>query len=151
MSVKDKIFYALLAMVIVAVCYYPAHANVPNADNNMLKSTYVGPNITIASNEEDGLEACKKAHVLGAYAMYDKMMPPEVLAIALREAKDEQHCFGHAAKGDDNGNHEFSCWGITWPGGSNENLAQLCDETYQESKQKYLEWLKSGNYQPDAI
>ena len=115
-----------------------------------INSTYSGANIAKAQNKEEGLQACREAHVLGAYAMYNKMMPVDVLTVALQEAEEENHCLGYAAKGDNKGTHKFSCWGITWPEGSNENLVELCSAAYEESKQSYRKWLEDGNYKFDT-
>jgi hypothetical protein len=105
-------------------------------------SDYTGPILKHSADRDEGLEMCKKAHVVGFYTNFNRLPPLEQLESMMQDAESEGYCYGYFAKGDDNGNHSFSCYGITWTGGTEIDLHEKCEEEWERSKKNYGEWLE---------
>lgn len=108
-----------------------------------INSTYSGANVAQASTTEEGIELCKKAHVLGFLtSTKGRMMPPELMHVMVKNAIDSGYCIGHWAQGDREGNHQFSCYGVAWPEGTkqSEDITKECTDLWEESKKNYGDW-----------
>jgi|TARA_R110000824_G_C15053518_1_gene661725 hypothetical protein len=105
-------------------------------------SDYTDPILEHSDSRDEGLDRCKKAHVLGFYANFNRLPPVSQLKVMMQEAESEGYCYGYFAKGDDMGNHNFSCYGVTWTGGTEIDLYKKCDEEWKRSKKSYGEWLE---------
>ena len=106
-----------------------------------VKSDYKGPNVAHADSFEEGTDMCKKAHVLNFYQNVRQMPPPGMLAIMIKESIDNGYCYGFFGSGDIEGNHFFSCYGITWRGGTKINLYEESKEEWERSKKEYGAWV----------
>ena len=108
-------------------------------------SNYTGPILEHAANRAEGMEMCRKAHVLGFYKNFNRTPPIEMLGVMMQEAKNEDYCYGYFGQGDNDGNHSFSCYGITWTGGAEIDLHEKCEEEWERSKNGYGEWLEKAH------
>ena len=132
--------YRFLLTVAFALTVYSSAAGARE-----IVSDYLGPTLEHVDSRDEGLKMCKKAHVLGFYKNHNSPPSVEMLSVMMKTAEAEDHCYGYFGRGDNKGNHSFSCYGITWTGGSEINLHKKCEEEWKRSKNGYGEWLEKAH------
>ena len=132
--------YRFLLTVAFALTVYSSAAGARE-----IVSDYLGPTLEHVDSRDEGLKMCKKAHVLGFYKNHNSPPSVEMLSVMMKDAEVEDYCYGYFGRGDNDGNHSFTCYGITWTGGTEINLHEKCEKEWERSKNGYGEWLENAH------